>query len=134
VDYYKKPAPGFSGNTLTPEAFRLLRDRASRLLGDHPSAARAPETAAPETAPQEPTQRRVSTRRRTLLTGKLVFNDMASVLDCVVRDLSENGARIKLAALVQLPPAFDLRLHDGRYYRCKVRRRTGLELGVEFLG
>ena len=47
--------------------------------------------------------------------------------------MSDTGALIKLAAPAQLPAVFDLRLTDGRYYHCKVRRRTALELGVEFL-
>jgi hypothetical protein len=138
VDSSSKNASGSSSNTLPPEVLDRLRDRARLLLGTPPSAAAAPklEAAAPAVVPanaNDPTQRRGAERRKTLLTGKVVFNDMASVFDCVVRDMSETGARLKLAAPVQVPPVFGLRLTDGRYYRCKVRRRAALELGVEFL-
>jgi hypothetical protein len=134
VDPSSKNASGSSSITLPKEVLDRLRDRARLLLG---TAATAPKLeTAPPVAPanaNDPTQRRGAERRKTLLTGKVVFNDMASVFDCVVRDMSETGARLKLAAPVQVPPVFGLRLTDGRYYRCKVRRRAALELGVEFL-
>ena len=136
-----KGASGSSPETLPPEALDRLRHRARLLLGTKPSDVAGPQPeAAPAGAPagasasaNDAAQRRGAERRKTLLTGKVVFNDMASVFDCVVRDMSESGARIKLAAPVQVPPAFGLRLTDARYYRCKVRRRAALELGVEFL-
>jgi hypothetical protein len=137
VNKSSKGASGSSPETLPPEALDRLRHRARLLLGTKPSDAAGPQ---PEAAPaaasasaNDAAQRRGAERRKTLLTGKVVFNDMASVFDCVVRDMSESGARIKLAAPVQVPPVFGLRLTDGRYYRCKVRRRAALELGVEFL-
>jgi hypothetical protein len=137
VNKSSKGASGSSPETLPPEALDRLRHRARLLLGTKPSDVAGPQ---PEAAPaaasasaNDAAQRRGAERRKTLLTGKVVFNDMASVFDCVVRDMSESGARIKLAAPVQVPPVFGLRLTDGRYYRCKVRRRAALELGVEFL-
>ena len=71
--------------------------------------------------------------QKTLIGGKVVFDDMMTVYDCTICDLSEGGARVKLNAPVQLPQVFMLRFNDGRIRQCKLRRRYGLELGVEFL-
>ena len=42
----------------------------------------------------EDDDRRSSKRRRTVLTGKVLFNNRASVFDCTVRDLSDTGDQI----------------------------------------
>jgi hypothetical protein len=52
--------------------------------------------------------RRSSKRRRTVLKGRVVFNNRASVLDCTVRDLSDTGAQITLADVSTLPLDFEL--------------------------
>lgn len=39
-------------------------------------------------------QRR-SNRRRTYLAGRIVFNGRASTMDCLVRNLSRNGAMLE---------------------------------------
>lgn len=146
MDYHGRNA------ALPPEALERLRNRVRAVLQDVQPAAGA--TPAPANAPTaepgsgapapaseaveaaaatEAEQRRHAARHKTMLSGKLVFNEMSSVVDCFVRDLSDTGARIKLAAPLQLPPVFILRFNNGRYHRCQVRRRAGLELGVEFL-
>jgi len=131
---------------LPPEALERLRLHARSLLGElqpvasEPDAVPAPRDATPtdatpENIPAETSdaaQRRHADRHKTLLSAKLVFNNLASVVDCFVCDLSEGGARIKLAAPMQLPPVLILRFNDGRYHNCRIRRRAGLELGVEF--
>jgi hypothetical protein len=142
VDYRDKHSADSSKRALPPEALERLRAHARLLLGDSQLDRGEPDTATaalgpvPETVTVEApdsAQRRHTARHKTMLSGKLVFNDMSSVLDCFVRDLSETGARIKLAAPVQLPPIFILRFNDGRYHRCRIRRRSGLEIGVEFM-
>jgi hypothetical protein len=132
VDYHNNPSPS-AGGPLSPEAIERLRGRTHLLLGAHPPEAPAPDSPPAPTEAPDAAQRRHTARHKTMISGKLVFNDMASAIDCIVRDLSETGARIKLAAPVQLPPVFILRFNDGHYHRCKVRRRTALEFGVEFL-
>jgi hypothetical protein len=42
-------------------------------------------------------EQRRSSRNRTLLQGRVVFNNRFSLLDCTVRDLSETGAQIAFA-------------------------------------
>jgi len=124
-------------HALSPEALERWRARARTLLNnnaandDQAKATAEPEAAAKAVA--DGTQRRASNRQRTLIGAKVVFNDLMSTYDCVIRDLSESGARVKLNAAVQVPPAFMLRFSDGRIRQCKVKRRMALELGVEFI-
>ncbi len=56
----------------------------------------------------EDDDRRSSKRRRTVLKGRVVFNNRSSVLDCTVRDLSNTGAQLAFADVFALPPDFDL--------------------------
>lgn len=52
--------------------------------------------------------RRSHPRRRTFKGGKLTFNKGLSVLDCIVRDWSEDGARLELPTTVGVPESFEL--------------------------
>ena len=51
---------------------------------------------------------RSSARARTLLAGQIVFNDRSSVIDCVVRDLSRDGARLTFDYPISIPDRFEL--------------------------
>jgi PilZ domain len=62
---------------------------------------------------EEPVEeRRESRRARTLRGGKILFNDRRSVLDCTIRNLSSEGARLQVESLVGVSPEFEL-LIDG---------------------
>jgi hypothetical protein len=43
-----------------------------------------------------------------LLGATITFNQGGSTVDCLVRDISESGARLAVPASVTLPAAFDL--------------------------
>ena len=51
-------------------------------------------------------ERRSIYRRRALKTGKIIFNDRQSVIDCVVRDESDAGARLKVGGVLGIPDEF----------------------------
>jgi hypothetical protein len=55
---------------------------------------------------QSELDRRVEPRARTLLAGKLIIGMGASFLSpgCTIIDLSEHGARVRIAGCVRLPP------------------------------
>ncbi len=76
---------------------------------------------------------RASTRKRTLLGAKIIFNDGHSVFDCIVRNLSDTGAMIQMENPLSAPGVFDLRLSDERVLPCEVRWRKINSLGVEFV-
>lgn len=79
------------------------------------------------------TESRSRTRGRTLKGAKAVFNKRASVLDCVIRDMSPKGARLRFGAPVELPDELELLLaSEGRFLPIRVAWRRGREVGVEF--
>ncbi|WP_417769999.1 PilZ domain-containing protein [Stappia sp.] len=77
--------------------------------------------------------RRSSPRHRTLKSGKIVPDDHSAVHDCRVRNLSADGALLKLPSTVHIPDRFELRIvnEDIREVAI-VRWRTATELGVQF--
>lgn len=77
-------------------------------------------------------ERRTTVRHRTLKGGRIVINNGHSTFECTVRNLSEAGARIKLASVVGIPDGFELLMDDGRKYDCTVIWRTAAEMGVSF--
>jgi len=78
-------------------------------------------------------EQRVSVRKRTLLRGRIVFNNGASSMDCLVRDLSEDGARLELSETMTLPEVFDLQIaQKSATYRSTLRWRRDEAIGVTF--
>ena len=77
--------------------------------------------------------RRITDRRKTLKSAKIVFNKNQSVIDCFVKDLSETGAKLKMGDLVPVPKTFVLELKDGTRLNCERVRAQGFEIGVRFL-
>lgn len=78
-------------------------------------------------------EHRNAIRRRTFLKGEIAFNNRQSSFECVVRDLSETGARIALPGSVMLPDHFDLHLpHRDETLACTLSWRRGNEIGVKF--
>lgn len=58
----------------------------------------------------------------------------SSVLDCIVRNATNTGARVQIANTVELPDPVGLTLDGGYWVRpCRVVWRTLTETGVEFL-
>lgn len=51
--------------------------------------------------------RRGSVRRRTYLCGRIAFNNRCSTVDCIVRNLSHNGAMLEFAEPMRPPGEFD---------------------------
>jgi hypothetical protein len=71
--------------------------------------------------------------RRTILAGKVIFNNLNSVFDCVVTELSPLGARIKVASPFGIPRLFHLEVRDlGKRFVCEVRSRGLKEILVGF--
>ncbi|GLQ10801.1 pilus assembly protein PilZ [Devosia yakushimensis] len=77
-------------------------------------------------------ERRAAPRQRVLKGGRIVINDGFSTFQCTVRNLSEAGARLKVASIIGIPDTFDLAMDDGRKHACTVVWRTANEIGVKF--
>lgn len=71
-------------------------------------------------------------RDRVLKGARLTFG--TSVHDCVVLDISVDGARISLGVPIRLPQDVALHLRDGTIYPASQRWARGLEVGLEFTG
>jgi len=71
---------------------------------------------------------------RSLLKGKIVYNNRLSTMDCVVRDISATGARLALAHQNVLPDRFELYVPlKEKNYSVEVRWRADEDIGVMFL-
>jgi hypothetical protein len=72
-------------------------------------------------------------RHRALLGGKLMYGGGYFTLDCLVRDLSALGARLKLPEGQAVPPeVFFLELRSGVAHQARVVWRRHPEIGLEF--
>lgn len=80
------------------------------------------------------TNQRLSPRLRSYLRAKVIFPNNLSVMDCIVRDISESGARLWISKHEIVPDRFDLYIVlKERTYPVAVRWRSEEEIGVEFL-
>lgn len=78
-------------------------------------------------------ERRGSPRHRTLLGGKLVHTNGMLSMDCVLRNMSETGARLSLPPNTGAPDHFDLiDLKHGEAFSCRVVWRKYPMIGVTF--
>jgi hypothetical protein len=77
-------------------------------------------------------ERRRFSRRRTLLSGRVEFFGR-STFECIIRDLSENGARIRCDQHVALPDIFDLVVEKTEERRSgRVVWRSENDIGLVF--
>jgi hypothetical protein len=77
-------------------------------------------------------QRRVK-RTQMLKSGKIITADSAIAIDCVVCDLTNFGAGLRVSPGDSVPDRFEL-IFDSRLFSrsCQVRWRSSERLGVEF--
>jgi hypothetical protein len=77
--------------------------------------------------------RRDGVRVAARLAGKLISADGFLHPDCTVLDLSLNGARVQISAIIRLPPPAALLLIDeGLLFDAAVAWRRGNETGLVF--
>ena len=77
-------------------------------------------------------ERRTDLRSRTLKGGKIII-DKLSVLDCVVRDLTALGARLKVDNSMDVPDSFKLRIKpDTIEHPVSIVWRGYGEIGIKF--
>jgi hypothetical protein len=73
--------------------------------------------------------RRKSSQRKTFKTGMIITHDRFSTVNCVVRNVSEFGARVEVESAVLLPGQFEL-LFDGKSCACEVAWKSERHLEV----
>jgi hypothetical protein len=78
-------------------------------------------------------ERRRAARKKSFLRGVFYFNMRRSVADCLIRDISEEGARIIFSDTVSIPDIVELYIpQKEQTLRAHVQWRHGNELGVTF--
>jgi hypothetical protein len=86
--------------------------------------------------PPEPTDmedRRNYPRHRTFLQGRVYYNNRRSTADCIIRELTDDGARLSFTDPVTLPHAFELHIPNrDQTYRVETVWNHGEEVGVTF--
>ncbi|AVF02778.1 MAG: hypothetical protein Devi2KO_02500 [Devosia indica] len=78
-------------------------------------------------------EERGAQRHRTLKSGKIVFNDGRSTFDCVIRNLSDTGAKLTVTSAFGVPQRFVLAMADGRKLDCELAWHSETEIGVRFI-
>ncbi len=78
-------------------------------------------------------ERRRAVRQKSFLRGCIYFNNRRTVVDCLIRDLSESGARLQFSDAISIPDSFELYIaQKEQILRAKVERRHGMDVGVSF--
>ncbi len=97
-------------------------------------AVRKSTTDSAKTADIVPIERRASPRRKTRFKATIVYGEERLTANCVVRDLSETGARLKLELPGELPTNFHLIwVADRAVLEVEAVWRSQDEIGVKFL-
>jgi len=76
---------------------------------------------------------RDAVRQRTLLKGMLYYDNRRASIECVIRDMSDSGARLSFEHPVTVPDNVELFIpHKQQTLHANVRRRTPNEIGIAF--
>jgi hypothetical protein len=78
-------------------------------------------------------ERRTSARQKSFMHGRILFNNRQSAVDCLIRDVSEHGAKLIFSDTAGIPEAVDLYIpYKDQTMRAHVQWRHGEEVGVAF--
>ena len=91
-----------------------------------PIAAAAPETA-------DNSERRIAPRRRVLKNAMIVFQSGYCTLKCFILNMSDTGAQLMPADIMQCPGEFVLRPQIGQQRDCEVVWKKNGLVGVRYV-
>jgi hypothetical protein len=78
-------------------------------------------------------ERRGEVRRKSLLRGRILFNNNRSIVDCLIREISSAGARLVFSDSVGVPDAIELHIpQKEQTLHAHVQWRHGQEVGISF--
>lgn len=79
-------------------------------------------------------ERRKSIRGKTFLGGSIAFHERKSTMDCLVRNLSPEGAKLSFDDVSAIPGEFELTItRRDRSFRARTIWRRGEEAGIVFV-
>jgi PilZ domain len=78
-------------------------------------------------------ERRNSARHKSFLQGRIYFNNRRSAIDCLVRDVSADGAKLIFSETGSIPDIVELYIpQKDQTLRAHVQWRSDQEVGVAF--
>lgn len=84
---------------------------------------------------QQDSNNRYAPRQRVLKTALAAFNDQFSAIPCLMRNVSETGAKLVFENVGLVPGVFMLFVElDGYKVQCERVWQEGKECGVRFIG
>lgn len=87
------------------------------------------------TAAQDAKNQRRTQRRRVLKEGKLIFGQARMVADCVIDNVSEGGAHVRITSSHGVPQDFYLlEANRGLIHKAAIAWRTTAGIGLKILG
>ena len=79
-------------------------------------------------------ERRSSTRQKSFLQGRIYYNNRRASVDCLVRDISDTGAKLVFSGAVTIPDVVEIYLSNKEEVRrARVQWRRGDEAGIDFI-
>jgi hypothetical protein len=86
-------------------------------------------------SPPSRPNRRNSNRSRALKSAKLIYGGgfNTTIIDCLLIEMSDAGARVETAIMMQIPETLSLRLGDNTERQVRRRWALGNEIGLEFI-
>jgi len=78
-------------------------------------------------------ERRSGSRQKSFLQGRIFFNNRRAAVDCLIRDFSESGAKLKFHSMISIPDVVELYIPvKEETRRAKIVWRNADEVGVTF--
>jgi PilZ domain-containing protein len=68
-----------------------------------------------------------------MIPAEIIFGGGQAMQECIIRDLSDGGAKLEFANVKTVPSSFDLIVKGHRPHHCRVAWRALRELGVQFM-
>lgn len=87
----------------------------------------------PAQAGEEDAEQRVARRNTVLRDGVIILSEPNVTTDCLILNLSDTGAKVRVSEPATFPDICQLRLDSGVVRHCKVVWRRGFEAGLEFV-
>jgi hypothetical protein len=82
----------------------------------------------------QPVEQRHEKRSPTIKSGQLLYGGAhRTVIDCLVLDISDRGARVETILAADIPEAFFLRSSNGPERQAYRRWASGQQIGLEFV-
>jgi hypothetical protein len=79
-------------------------------------------------------ERRTFPRSRAYIGAQIAYNNRCCTMDCLVRNVSQDGARLIFAGTATIPIKFDMVIRrEGRYRPARVIWREETAVGVQYL-